>query len=915
MSSIVKINERSWGIDLISHINEYLVGKDIIIKRAGGEHSLKAERNTMFPDVLLFGDSQSAKILQGWELKMPDTNIDDAEFIENAYKKAKLLKLNSFLLWNVNYAKLYIIEGDSKSVIKEWQISHLLNTRQEVQTNKKVWKDLLEEILLDISDFINTGRISTTKIIDPLTSDDILTFILENKQILLDEYNKEIVANTNFEDEINLWWKSTCKEYPHNTDKLGVLAEINILSWINKFIFANLIKRYFNQALSIETINSETTVLQAISIIENISKDCDFWNIFKKQLGNEFIPSIIWNNLISLNSFFIDANIQYIDRSNWHNIFEGLIGEKHRKLYGQYSTPSNLAKLLVNLTMENKTLKILDPCCGTGTIAKEAYKLKKQYNVEPNSLSNNVWASDKVAFPLQLTTISLFDPDNSGNVINVFQKDVANLDIGENIQFFDPYTGAEVFKEFPVFDYIVSNLPFVKGQDIPEDNASILSVNAFIEKKAGANFKLDARADLAYYIPFKLWSIINENGKLGIIISNSWLGTESGENFRKVLLKFFFVENVITSGNGRWFNNAKVVTNILILKRKSENSISIDNPQEQVCFTTLKQKIEDLDVDAHISEIRNNNSRDNDVVRKIVYTRSQIASLETLGVQWGALFTNLAWLPSIAEKLINLKTFFDVKRGMKSGLDSFFYSNTPCNQNVFYQPLLKNSKKTKRLFQSEPDSSVFCCNLSLSELQQDYKEVYNKILQASPSTDGKTPPNVSLRSAGENWYKIKSISANIVTSLNPDTRLFFAKVADNLLINQRFILMDRKKNISENTENILHALMNSLLGMFYIECLSFGRGDGVADLSSDRLKECFKVLNPNFLNEIQKQNIIEAFQPLLDRDIKPLFEELECEDRVHFDNVVLSEFGIQNYYNDIKKALLDLYQIRKSVLR
>jgi hypothetical protein len=108
--------------------------------------------------------------------------------------------------------------------------------------------------------------------------------------------------------------------------------------------------------------------------------------------------------------------------------------------------------------------------------------------------------------------------------------------------------------------------------------------------------------------------------------------------------------------------------------------------------------------------------------------------------------------------------------------------------------------------------------------------------------------------------------------------------------------------------------MNSLLGMFYIECLSFGRGDGVADLSSDRLKECFKVLNPNFLNEIQKQNIIEAFQPLLDRDIKPLFEELECEDRVHFDNVVLSEFGIQNYYNDIKKALLDLYQIRKSVL-
>ena len=39
--SIIKINERSWGIDLISSINEYLAGKDLVIKRAGGENSLK----------------------------------------------------------------------------------------------------------------------------------------------------------------------------------------------------------------------------------------------------------------------------------------------------------------------------------------------------------------------------------------------------------------------------------------------------------------------------------------------------------------------------------------------------------------------------------------------------------------------------------------------------------------------------------------------------------------------------------------------------------------------------------------------------------------------------------------------------------------------------------------------------------
>ncbi len=69
--------------------------------------------------------------------------------------------------------------------------------------------------------------------------------------------------------------------------------------------------------------------------------------------------------------------MQDIDASDWHKIFEELISVKHRKLYGQYSTPPALARLLVNLTIENKNLSVLDPCCGTGTIVKEAFNLKR----------------------------------------------------------------------------------------------------------------------------------------------------------------------------------------------------------------------------------------------------------------------------------------------------------------------------------------------------------------------------------------------------------------------------------------------------------------------------------------------------------------------------------------------------------
>ena len=161
--SIIKINERSWGIDLISSINEYIAEKDLVIKRAGGENSLKSTKNTMFPDVLLFGDDHSAKILIGWELKMPDTDINDEEFINNASTKAKLLKLNSFLLWNVNYAKLYVIENNSLKIEKEWQLSQILNSREEVQNNKSFWVELLKTIILDVNEFIVNGTISTAK--------------------------------------------------------------------------------------------------------------------------------------------------------------------------------------------------------------------------------------------------------------------------------------------------------------------------------------------------------------------------------------------------------------------------------------------------------------------------------------------------------------------------------------------------------------------------------------------------------------------------------------------------------------------------------------------------------------------------------------------------------------------------------
>ena len=107
MPTIVRRNERSWAIELISEINLMLSGLDLKIKRAGGESTLSVNRTSMFPDVLLYADEGQTQILQGWELKCPDTPITDTVFINDAKRKAEALNLNSFFLWNFTQGDFY----------------------------------------------------------------------------------------------------------------------------------------------------------------------------------------------------------------------------------------------------------------------------------------------------------------------------------------------------------------------------------------------------------------------------------------------------------------------------------------------------------------------------------------------------------------------------------------------------------------------------------------------------------------------------------------------------------------------------------------------------------------------------------------------------------------------------------------
>ena len=83
---------------------------------------------------------------------------------------------------------------------------------------------------------------------------------------------------------------------------------------------------------------------------------------------------------------------------------------------------------------------------------------------------------------------------------------------------------------------------------------------------------------------------MNDNGRLGIIITNAWLGTDWGDDFYSLLGRYYDLKCVITSGAGRWFQNSEVVTNILILDKKADPS----TPSGNVKYVVLTRPLEEL---------------------------------------------------------------------------------------------------------------------------------------------------------------------------------------------------------------------------------------------------------------------------------------------------------------------------------
>ncbi len=952
----IKRNERDWAGQLISWIKAAIDNGTTSFEDATNDTSVKLESGrTKFPDILLFTDKVSGIIFNGWELKFPDTAVDDIDMLENALEKAKKLKSDSFVTWNGAEAVIWKVDTDNYSLdtltrIKEYPKERNITNRDDLSDpikfaqNEQSLKNRTNEILHDLEQLLKRGELKPAINISGNIIEAIKTASLAIIPQFQDAIIKKKGLDADFRKQFNQWKiyeSSTLKILASSSRRAETVIPEQILA---KFTFYNLIGKTLFYLTLCENLSGE---LDSISIHEkaNLKSELesyfakasaiDYQAIFKPYFTDELeYSNVTVEALYNLIKVFIDFDFRVLPTTVIGNILENLVPKEEKQKFGQYYTPEILANLVAFSAVQTNQDFVFDPTSGTGTFLNAFYKILSYYgNTSHTDLLNHIWGNDVSHFPAILSVINLYKQNVSqtNNFPKVTRDDFFNLNVGEVVSFPDSYNyNKHVEISIPQFNSIASNFPFIQQEDIPNDVLTDFFRDKFQTQQQAFlrddTFRINERSDYFTYCIYNSIRFLKENGIISAITSNAWLGKEYGLQFKKFLLDNFHIKYIIKSNAEHWFKDSQVSTIYTVLQ-KGQN----DLPTK---FVTINFKLSEhfaqddvqtqlQQIETFYAEIDNcDNSHNHNWHKDSTFKDLYINTTEKITVcvvskqklqdsiiekdNWSKYFISAGLFESFKNTLTHLcPRVFDVFRGERTGWNPMFVIPS---QNVsmtkieakYLIPYIKSSTELKRiLFPDNYNFQLFVCQEPINEMSSGAKKWIRRFKNAPNKNDSYT---ISEACSAHRpfWYSLNPKKASIITAINPYERFFFTYSRTPFAIDQRLIAIRVKDGYDVE---LIAALLNSAITFLILEMRGTSRNLGVLDLNANYLKQ-FKGLNPDLLNESQKAEILSAFQPLKEREIFTIYEEVNDSDRVNFDKTILRCYGIDESLLDSIYSLL-----------
>jgi type I restriction-modification system DNA methylase subunit len=292
-------------------------------------------------------------------------------------------------------------------------------------------------------------------------------------------------------------------------------------------------------------------------------------------------------------------------------IYEELIPEEERHALGQFYTPKPIAELIVRWSVRSPDDKILDPGCGSGTFLVEAYKrlaelkLRRPFNEirhVPEDVHRQIlrqlYGVDINEFSTHLTIMNLAMKNvrAPSEVMNIFSRDYFTIIPSQKIlapyKVRTPQEEKEVEIVFKDFDVVVGNPPYTRWNEISKNTRQkILELYEETLRKYGLYKFITGGAIPGIYIPWIIHStgFLKEKGRLGMIISDSWLQTEYGIGFLKYLADNYKI-HAITDISHRVFPIPLIGTCIILLE-KSSNSEERDSNTSVLIYISAEKAL------------------------------------------------------------------------------------------------------------------------------------------------------------------------------------------------------------------------------------------------------------------------------------------------------------------------------------
>ncbi|MDN5936879.1 MAG: N-6 DNA methylase, partial [Nitrosospira sp.] len=290
-------------------------------------------------------------------------------------------------------------------------------------------------------------------------------------------------------------------------------------------------------------------------------------------------------------------------------IFERLISPAERHKYGQYYTRVEVVDLILSFCIQTGEETILDPACGGGTFLVRAYARKKECAPEQKhqGLLADLYGADIEGFATQLTTINLATREliNAENYPRIAHIDFFGVLSGKSFLSLPSQVKTKGLGEsqhhdvsIPPLDAVVGNPPYVRQEDIPKTRARSKTgpeagtkeyYRSLVKRESGAN--LGGRSDLHCYFWPHAWTFLKDEGYLCFLTSSQWLDVEYGFRLQAWILENFELIAVFESVDEPWFVGARVATTVTILRKQPDSEKRMNNT---VRFVQLRRSIAEM---------------------------------------------------------------------------------------------------------------------------------------------------------------------------------------------------------------------------------------------------------------------------------------------------------------------------------